>query len=100
MSAILVAAIAALGSVMAAALASRASARSRTLEQDHAQLRDEHETMQGELDRCTRERTELRRRLELVTAAIIRTLPREQRINLLAELDERIPPFTTSTEAA
>lgn len=48
--------------------------------------------MRAELIVCRRERLEMRRRLELITAAIIGTLPREQRIELLVQLDERIAP--------
>lgn len=49
--------------------------------------------IRNELNVCKKERTELRRRLEIVTAAIIGTLPHDQRVNLLAELDERIRPI-------
>jgi len=45
-----------------------------------------------ELKTCERERSELRRNLQFVVAAIIGTLPREKRIELLAKVDEWVLP--------
>lgn len=53
--------------------------------------------LQRDLDACLDDRGELRGELEIVKAALIGALPREQRMHLLAQLDDRVVPAEPGT---
>jgi hypothetical protein len=53
-------------------------------------LRFEVVALRRESNRCERRVNELRLQLEIVQAAVLRTLPREDRLELLATLAEKV----------
>jgi hypothetical protein len=55
--------------------------------------------LRRDLDACLQDRAELRGELEIVKAALIGALPREQRMHLLTQLDERVVPSRPTPDA-
>ena len=99
MTAILVATIAAAGSIFAAYLASRASARSAALQRDHEELNLQYEEAKKQRDACERDRRQLRQLIQLIAGAFVGLLPERDSHQEIYEMLERLTLLRSIDEA-